>query len=377
MMTRYLCLCLFVSIFCSFNTAYTQKTIQRDTGMNLVPNPSFEKLRRPMPDVSVEPYLAFRNFIENWTSPTETTPDLLFNINSESANIARTGDQMIGILTHNPNSKRSGVWREYLQIKLDRKMKFGETYLLEFWVKRHLQATMSSNNIGALLSRVPIINKDIRPITDLQLVVNESNIINPNQSEWHKISTSFTANGDEQFLIIGNFFDNEHTTFKKVEQFNEPAWHNPYYLLDDVSLRQISIIEPSLEDVAIEKGAVIRLDRIYFEFDKWNLLPESFVQLDQLVKLLNKYPNMQIAINGHTDSKGSLNYNKLLSDNRAQAVYSYLISQFIDNTRLEFKGYGEAYPIASNKTDEGRQNNRRVEFVVLELGEENVEIIND
>jgi outer membrane protein OmpA-like peptidoglycan-associated protein len=379
-MKNFVQLFIFLSFVFSSKITFCQDAIKRDTGINLVPNPSFENLKKEMPELSIESYLAFRNHIANWNSPTQTTPDLLFNINDYTSDKPRTGSQMIGILTHNPNSKNSDTWREYIQVKLDLDLEQGEEYILEFWVKRHGQAVMASNNIGALLSRVPFINDDIRPITALQLVANETKIINPKKPKWQKISATFTADGDERFLIIGNFFDNENTTFKDVKNTHGTAWHNPYYILDDVSLRQIITIEPiveTLDNLTLKKGDIIRLDRIFYDFDKWDLLPASFEQLDELVTLLNKYPSMRIVINGHTDDRGSDSYNELLSDNRCQSVYNYLISNSIDSSRLEYKGYGEIYPIALNTTDEGRQQNRRVQFEIIDFNEEDARLIDE
>jgi len=369
-----------------FNIAFSQDQIQRDTGINLVPNPSFEQLRKKNPDLNAEPYIAYRNYMSKWASPTKTTPDLIFNINDGTSDEARTGEKMIGILTHNPISKRSDTWREYVQVKLDQPLTEGKEYVMEFWIKRHRQANMASNNIGAFLGKAPIVEKNYEPITDMELVINQTDIINPDEPKWEKISGSFHAQGGEKFLIIGNFHNNENTKFKTVKNLGEPAWANPYYLLDDVSLREIIVEEPEpiiaeveepvFEDVKIEKGQVIRLDRIYFDFDKYDLLESSNEQLDQLVSLLNKYQSLKIAIHGHTDSRGSERYNETLSHQRSKAVHDYLLNQNIDYTRLEFRGFGEIQPVDTNDTEEGRQYNRRVEFVVLEINEENVEVEN-
>jgi len=367
MRNRYLFLSTLIFLI-SFNSVSAQEKMARDTGVNLVPNPSFETLRKKMPDAYLEPSAAYKKLMKGWTRPTETTPDLVFFINSDNYETARTGDNMIGILTHNPKSKKSEAWREYVQVRLDLELEFDEEYLIEFWVMRHPQATMASNNIGALLSRIPFSTQDVQPITHLDLAVNQEKIINPGQSEWQKISAVFTAKGDERFLLLGNFFDNENTKFQNVKNTAEPAWDNPYYLLDDVSVRHLA--EPGLAGIEVKKGDVIKLDKIYFESNKWNLLQASYSQMDQLVDLLNKHPKMKIAINGHTDSKGSEQYNKTISNNRCQAVYEYLISQSIDLNRLEYKGHGESYPIDTNDTESGRQNNRRVEFVILEVDEE-------
>jgi len=374
---------LFV-IFASLQTSFSQDEIKRDTGINLVPNASFEKFRNKNPDLNAEPYIVYRNYLSKWGSPTKGTPDLIYGFNDDESDQPRTGEKMVGILTHNPNSKRSDTWREYTQTKLNQSLEEGKNYYIEFWVKRHRQANMASNNIGAYLGKAPIIEKNYKPITEMPLAINETNIINPNEPEWVKISGDYIAQGGEKFLLIGNFFDNENTVFKKVKNLGEPAWENPYYLLDDVSIREIImkeseivvVEEPVFENVKIEKGQTIRLDRIYFDFDKWDLLPTSNEQLDELVVLLNQYQSMRIAVHGHTDSKGSERYNETLSDRRAKAVHDYLLNQQIDYSRLEFKGFGEIKPVDTNDSEGGRQNNRRVEFVVLEINEENVEVEN-
>ncbi|WP_462219613.1 OmpA family protein [Ferruginibacter sp.] len=121
----------------------------------------------------------------------------------------------------------------------------------------------------------------------------------------------------------------------------------------------------------IEIGQVFRLNNVFFDFDKYNLRPESYVELDRVVKFLNEYPNIEIEMSAHTDSKGADDYNMTLSDNRARSVMEYIISKGITTSRIISKGYGETKPVAANaNTDgtdnpEGRQLNRRVEFKIL------------
>jgi outer membrane protein OmpA-like peptidoglycan-associated protein len=104
---------------------------------------------------------------------------------------------------------------------------------------------------------------------------------------------------------------------------------------------------------------------VFFDFDKWDLRKESFVELDRVVTLLADNPAIEIELAAHTDSKGSDDYNYKLSDNRARSVRNYLISKGIAASRLRSQGYGETKPLASNETDDGRQLNRRVEFTIL------------
>ena len=93
--------------------------------------------------------------------------------------------------------------------------------------------------------------------------------------------------------------------------------------------------------------------------------PESYIELNRVVKLLNDNPAIEIEMSAHTDSRGSDEYNFKLSDNRARSVMEYIISKGIDPSRITSHGYGETKPVAGNDTDEGRQLNRRVEFKIL------------
>ena len=120
----------------------------------------------------------------------------------------------------------------------------------------------------------------------------------------------------------------------------------------------------TLKNIAV--GNSIVLKNIFFDFNKSTLRNESENEIQQLVKLLTNVPTMKIEISGHTDNKGSDEYNKNLSNLRAKAVFDRVISSGIDAARLTYVGFGEEKPIATNDTEEGRQLNRRTEFKVLD-----------
>lgn len=114
-------------------------------------------------------------------------------------------------------------------------------------------------------------------------------------------------------------------------------------------------------------GSKIVLKNIEFDLAKATLRTTSFPELDRLVKLLEAYPSMEIEIGGHTDNTGSKTINEQLSADRAKAVVNYLIEKGISSNRLTSAGYADTQPIADNKTEDGRQQNRRVEFKVLNI----------
>lgn len=124
-------------------------------------------------------------------------------------------------------------------------------------------------------------------------------------------------------------------------------------------------IHKDLYLVPIEIGQVVRLNNVFFDFDKYDLRPESFVELDRVVKLLNENPKIEIEMSAHTDSYGSDDYNFTLSDNRAKSVREYILSKGIAPERIISQGYGETKPVAPNDNADNRQLNRRVEFKIL------------
>lgn len=137
--------------------------------------------------------------------------------------------------------------------------------------------------------------------------------------------------------------------------------------VDLKELGEYKELERDLYLVPIEIGEKVRLNNIFFETGKWDLLPESFTELDKLVKILNDNPNMEIEINGHTDNVGNDESNLALSQKRAAAVVTYMLGKGIASTRLDSAGFGESQPVAPNETEEGRALNRRVEFVIIKM----------
>ena len=111
-----------------------------------------------------------------------------------------------------------------------------------------------------------------------------------------------------------------------------------------------------------EDNVVIRLNNIFFDFDKSDLKKESIFELDRWVKFLAQYTNINAEFQGHACWLGTDEYNQSLSERRANAVVKYLVDNGIDASRLVAIGYGETKPIASNETEEGRVQNRRVEI---------------
>ncbi len=139
---------------------------------------------------------------------------------------------------------------------------------------------------------------------------------------------------------------------------------------DHVDLTDASpgdVVQRDLILVPFAVGETIRLNNIFFEINEAELLPESRTELERLARILEDRPSMRIALAGHTDSDNTEAYNQTLSENRARAVLDYLVNRGIDGGRLEWAGFGETRPVASNDTEGGKALNRRVEFTILAL----------
>jgi outer membrane protein OmpA-like peptidoglycan-associated protein len=113
--------------------------------------------------------------------------------------------------------------------------------------------------------------------------------------------------------------------------------------------------------ISLKNEVLLNIRNIFFDYDRAVLKPASFPELDKLVQILNNDPALKVEIQGHTDDRGSSDYNARLSNDRAGAVRDYLVKKGISAGRVAARGFGADSPIASNATDEGRARNRRVE----------------
>lgn len=117
----------------------------------------------------------------------------------------------------------------------------------------------------------------------------------------------------------------------------------------------------------LQVNQAFRLDNVYFDQSSYILRPESYPQLNKLIKTLATTPKLVIEIAGHTDNVGDRRLNQALSENRAKIITNYLVRNGIPENRLRHNGYGDSHPAAPNDTEENKRKNRRVEFVVLAM----------
>lgn len=152
----------------------------------------------------------------------------------------------------------------------------------------------------------------------------------------------------------GYLFSSQHFALEQVHTIDAPYFLKIW-------------LEPVANNHSDEKAQTkpVVLRNVFFETGSAELLPASLHELNRLKDLLMEQETIRIELRGHTDNVGSEADNLLLSEDRAKAVFDFLCSQGIDSSRLEYRGYGETVPVASNETPEGRQENRRTEFMIL------------
>lgn len=159
------------------------------------------------------------------------------------------------------------------------------------------------------------------------------------------------------------FADSRSISFNKGNDYRVKAYaiDNVGNISDTINLRVITAL-----------NSIVKINNIYFDINSNRLRPESKVELNEFVQVLNEYPEIRIEIRAHTDSQGDAAYNLQLSERRAEAVVNYLIQKGINESRLTFKGFGDTMPVNEcikgvSCSDEKHQENRRVEFKILPI----------
>ena len=364
----YLILCLTVV----FANLFGQSPEPEET-FNIVPNPSFESYAAP-PIGWFYTGRHFTNVVKYWSAATAASPDIFgprvrvplhWQEKDFGKQSPQSGNSMVGITVYGCEEGKPHC-REYLQIQLHEPLVVGQNYYAEFWTS-HLPKSLQINNLGMYFSSSRI-ERHTDEVLHFSPQVNTEEIIIACDMKWVKISGHFVAEAEADYLIIGNFFPDGET---QMDSTCAEHLKFAYYYIDDVLVKKeepilpVPVKEDDLSKVELTEGKVITLRNIFFETDKAALLPRSYTELNKLLKLMEDNPNMIIQINGHTDIRGDHEYNIDLSRRRAQAVVEFLTANGIKRERSTFQGFGSTQPIATNKTDEGRQLNRRVEFVII------------
>jgi len=346
------------------------------SAQNLVLNPSFEEHSSYKCIVNLG---GFNRSIIDWSIP-----------NYGSTDFFDSCSQVMGIKNYNGFQKpKSGTtyagmyfytnknYREYIQGELSKTLVKGKRYKMTFYLSLADKSSYALKDIQVLITEEKLkpcyhsnsCEKVIKPSKAIKkkfkTFSNTEEMYFSDKESWMEYSFEFTAEGYENHFSIGNFYRNAKTQKRSVLSTSE--FYFSYYYIDDVSVELLGkkdieeVVEVS-EELEIKTNEIYTFKNVLFNFDKAELLEGSIEELNQLYKHLNERPKLNIEIYGHTDNVGLDSRNTELSKQRAKAVADYLILQGLNRSKIKSFGFGSAKPISNNETEEGRQENRRVEF---------------
>ena len=341
-----------------------------------MPNPSFEEYYSCPGSYN---YGVDGKVAPGWYSANRGTPDLFNRCSKGDAGVptnwaghskAYSGVGYAGIYCYTKTG-----YREYLQTELSLPFVQGGKYYIEFYYKLSSNSKFSLDRIGLFLSDSAKRRTDdfvvfSKPTYELVLAAAYTR----STGVWAKCSLSLQAKGGEKYLTIGNFSDNQSTRifsnhFSKAKEtmLNKAA----YYFIDDVKVLRTDM--PTLEQTPVIAGypeiktnEIYVLKNIFFEFDSYELIGASFQELDKWVEVIKARSSWKVQLTGHTDERGSDDYNLVLSQQRVQSVADYLIQKGVVPGRINVIGEGKRRPLAFGKDEAADAVNRRVEIKFLD-----------
>ncbi len=347
-----------------FLVGYTSMSI----GQNLIENPSFEmnsECPKRMGNFNID--------LPHWSTPTRGTTDY-FNSCSSLMGVSDNfkgsqepfhGKGYAGFYVIAPED-----YREYIQAEISSTLVKGKKYRISFYVSLAEKSDYAIRELGVLFAEKKVAMNSKSYLSKTQIYSILDNSFNfqevrsskflSSEKKWVKLSAEFMAQGNENFMILGNF--NNNATTRRIAT-KKDLQIGAYYYIDMVSLTGMDRETMAVEhDYEPNKTHIFK--DVLFEFDRAHLLETEKKGIDALYAHLVANNSFKVMIKGHTDKIGSANYNKKLSARRAEAVAAYLIQSGLEKERIVWKGFGATLPIGDNGTEEGRQRNRRVEFIL-------------
>jgi outer membrane protein OmpA-like peptidoglycan-associated protein len=341
-------------------------------GQNLIVNPGLEEITSDQNSASFDVFSA--RGVMGWYMPTLSEPEYE---NPAVYHSAHSGRAYVSFYLLNTISNDGRETREYCGGTLTQPLEAGKEYKFSVAVSTSYYYD-GIKELGVYFSKDQVFQTRYDTISKSpQLILNYPS----NKSifdDYVIMRGTYKASGGELFFVIGNFNSNKRTVIiRNPNKSREDSCC--YYYFDDFSLKasrgKIDTEEDSLEDLVtttkevetkdtldIVPGKKLVVKNIYFDANKSSLKEESFPILDEIVSAMKAQPNLKVEINGYTDYPLSSADNQKLSEARAKAVADYLVSKGIRRKRVTSKGHGyEAQN--SEGTEEGRVNNKRVEFI--------------
>ncbi len=327
---------------------------------NLIPNPSFETRKNKSPDIKAAIPWKGVGTVDYYMKPDKR------DISQYKG--ARTGTNYAGL-------RFQADYKEYMHVKLLETLEKGVTYHFKMYI-RLLEAenvTVTVKQLGAYFSDIEF--KVGMEFSEDGLVDTTYNKGISGTQNWILIQGDYTAKGNENYVIIGNFRTKMKDDFVKKNKWSLFAFSEAYYYLDDISLTKKNVENDFSKDDkeggivnwipnAFNGGQTFEIRNLYFETGTSKLLETSYPALDELAKAFGNHPLAAIQINGHMDKFGNEEEERKISKERAKAIYDYLKTKGVTNP-MTFKGFGSSQPIAPNDSEEYKAKNRRVEVSIV------------
>lgn len=325
--------------------------------------------------------------LKDWVQPTDGTPDH-FDACAGNGAEAGTPRNVFGDADPVDGTGYAGVviyaaskpaYREYLTTRLTRELAAGEWVCVSWWVMAADDGKLVCDRMGAALTadaprqRGEVVLESLTPAVE-----NPSLHMLSDRHSWIKLSDVFQAEGGERWLTLGNFapVGSSRVLERSDAARNANMW--AYLYVDAVEVRPVAdpadceclnahyaaeVTDPPWQVFLKERK---ELSSVLFDFDKSDLDQAAIDQLQTVADAMRRNRFLVMEVNGHTDIVGPDGYNLALSERRASTVIDFLVREGVDPNRLKLAYHGSRLPTADNTTADGRRQNRRVEFELLE-----------
>jgi OmpA-OmpF porin, OOP family len=349
---------LFLGLAACFQLVKSQIIVDK----NFIPNGSFENFRKKSDNIrSAIPWKGIAS-VDYYQAP----------ISNDTGKYkgARTGDCYAGL-------RFQKKYKEFLQVKLAEPLRRAQKYEFECYIRLAFWSNAVLKSFGAHFSKAGYTGPaQVSRQNTIDTVFKKDDKYH---YAWIKIEGIYQADGGEKYITIGNFAANVKKDMARMNAL-KMGFKEAYYFVDDVSLKWIkpkdeiatewvgSFLNDTTKELQVKKdlkvGEKIALPNITFEKGHSYITSESLGELNRLAQYLFRHPSVEIQINGHSDNTGGKLKNQKISEQRARAVFEYLIQKGVQN-KMFFRGYGGQFPVATNETEEGKAKNRRVEFEIV------------
>ena len=332
------------------------------SAQNLVPNPGFEEETQDLCTVNPK-----EPTTKHWTFVTHLTPSIVTNLVDPSCrNYYATpfeGNHGVSLMISGEFQKPEFV--QYIQAELLMPMEVGRQYYAEMWFRgdsinnlpHHYPQTY--NNLGMIFSAKALKSEAYKLNISSQL----DSIQYITVGGWTCLSGYITPKREYRYIVLGKAFNN--TPSKKEEFLIRRKYNHEFCYFNIVD--NVKVVDVTKEVNAIEAlGNRFTNNRIIFKKNTTELVnnSETIDYLNRLYLYMKAKPGIKLRIIGHTDDEGTSEYNLSLSNQRAEKVYQYFTLKGISSERLSFEGRGKNEPLFANNSEENKQQNRRVEFVL-------------